>query len=141
MNMHVSRTAALAARDSRRGERGGTRLKFLIVITLLAAVAYTGYQFFPVAYQAYQFKDVMQQKVDRAAAMGQSADSVVTELKASARQYDVPPNAEVKAGARDGRLEATVRFTKPVPLIFYTYQYEFNNTVRSTDLFAPKPNP
>jgi hypothetical protein len=139
MNMHVSRTAC--ASPGRRGERGGTRLKFLIVVILLAAVAYAGYQFIPIAYQAYLFKDVMQQKVDRAAAMGQSADSVVTELKASARQYDVPPNAEVKAGGRDGRLEATVRFTKPVPLIFYTYQYEFNNTVRSTDLFAPKPTP
>lgn len=139
MNMHVSRTACVS--HERQGERGGTRLKFLIVITILAAVAYAGYQFIPIAYQAYLFKDVMQQKVDRAAAMGLPPDSVVTELKASARQYDVPPNAEVKAGTRDGRMEATVRFTKPVPLIFYTYLYEFNNTVKSTDLFAPKPTP
>jgi hypothetical protein len=139
MNMHVSRIAPAAS--DRQGERGGTRLKFLIVVILLAAVAYSGYQFIPIAYQAYLFKDVMQQKVDKAAAMGQPADSVVTELKASARQYDVPPNAEIKAGARDGRLEARVRFTRPVPLIFYTYQYEFDNTVRSSELFAPKSTP
>ncbi|MBA3765925.1 MAG: hypothetical protein H0W99_02840 [Acidobacteria bacterium] len=137
--MHVSRTVCASAR--RRSERGGTRLKFLIVVILLAAVAYTGYQFIPIAYQAYLFKDLMQQKVDRAAAMGQPADLVVTELKASARQYDVPPNAEVKAGARDGRLEARVRFTRPVPLIFYTYLYEFDNTVKSSELFAPKTTP
>ncbi len=139
MNMHISRTAC--ASNRRQGERGGTRLKFLIVVILLAAVAYAGYQFIPIAYQAYQFKDLMQQKVDKAAAMGQPAELVVTELKASARQYDVPPNAEVKASMRDGRLEASVRFTKPIPLIFYTYNYEFDNSVRSSELFAPKQTP
>jgi hypothetical protein len=139
MNMQSSRTAFSA--PDHRGERGGTRLKFLIVVALLAAVAYSGYNYIPVAYQAYLFKDYMQTTVDKATALGQPADWVVTQLKASGAQYDVPPNADVKAQMNNGRMEATVRFSKPIALPFYTYLYTFNNTVRSTDLFTQKPNP
>jgi len=139
MNMQSSCTAFSA--PSRRGERGGTRLKFLIVIALLAAVAYSGYNYIPVAYQAYLLKDYMQTTVDKATAMGQPADWVVTQLKASGAQYDVPPNADVKAQMNNGRMEARVRFSKPVALPFYTYMYTFDNTARSADLFTQKPNP
>lgn len=137
--MQVSSAADRA--PDHRGERGGTRLKFLIVISLLAAVAYSGYNYVPVAFQAYQFKDYMQATVDKAAAMGQPADWVVTQLKASGAQYNVPPNAEIKAQMNNGRMEARVRFSQPVALPFYTYLYTFDNTARSTDLFTQKPNP
>jgi hypothetical protein len=139
MNMQVSRAAKRA--PDRRGERGGTRLKFLIVLIVLAAVAYSGYNYIPVAYQAYLLKDYMQQTVDKAAAMGQPADWVVTQLKASSAQYNVPPNADIKAQMNNGRMEARVRFSQPVALPFYTYLYSFDNTTRSTDLFTQKPNP
>jgi hypothetical protein len=134
--MYLSK-ASLAASD-RRGERGGTRLKFLIVVIILAAVAYSGYQFIPVAYQAYLFKDYMQQNVDKAAAMGQPADWIVMQLKAGGVEYGVPANAEIKAEPRNGRMEARVRFARLVQLPFYTYRYDFDHTVRSSELFAPK---
>jgi hypothetical protein len=139
--MHPSSAARAAQHGRRKGERGESRLKFLIVIIIIAAIAYVGYQFIPLAYQAYQFKDYMQQNVDKAAAMGQSADWVETQLKAASKEYDVPPNAEVKALQRDGRMEATVKYTRPISLIFYTYQYEFDNSVKSSSLFTPKSNP
>ncbi|HEV2912155.1 MAG TPA: hypothetical protein VGX92_02460 [Pyrinomonadaceae bacterium] len=134
--MHQSKASRAAS--ERRAERGGTRLKFLIVVILLAAVAYAGYQYVPVAYQAYLFKDYMQQNVDKAAAMGQPADWVVTQLKAGGAEYGVPANAEIKVEPRNGRMEARVRFARLVPLPFYTYQYDFDHTVRSSELFAPK---
>jgi hypothetical protein len=137
--MHVSRAAYTA--PDRRGERGGSRLKFLIVVAVIAAIAYAGYQFVPIGYQAYQLKDYMQQNVDKAAALGQNTDWVETQLKAGLPQYDVPRNTEVKATMRDGRMEARVRYTRPVNLIFYTYLYEFDNTAKSSDLFTPKSTP
>jgi hypothetical protein len=136
--MHLSRAARAAQHGGRRGERGESRLKFLIVIVVIAAVAYVGYQFIPVAYQAYLFKDYMQQNVDKAAALGQSVDWVETQLKAGAKEYGLPPEAEIKAMQRDGRVEARVRFTRPISLIVYTYPYEFDNSVKSTELFTPK---
>lgn len=130
--MHVSRSAR-----TRRGERGGTRLKFLIVIIVLAVLAYSGYQYIPVAYQAYLFKDYMQQTVDKATGTGQPVSWVETQLKEGGKQYGMP-DPEVKALMRDGRMEARVRFTRPVALPFYTYQYQFDNTVRSTEFFVTK---
>ena len=54
----------------RSGERGGARLKFLIVMAILGARGVRGYFYIPVAYNAYLFKDLMQHKVDAAAALG-----------------------------------------------------------------------
>ncbi len=139
--MHVSGSARAARHGRRRGERGESRLKFLIVIVIIAFIAYAGYQFIPVAYQAYQFKDYMQQNVDKAAAMGQTTDWVETQLKAGGKEYDVPANAQVKAVQRNGRMEARVVFTRPVSLLVYTYQYQFDNSVKSSDLFTPKSTP
>jgi hypothetical protein len=139
--MQASSATRAAQHGGRRGERGESRLKFLIVIIILAVIAYVGYQFIPIAYQAYQFKDYMQQSVDKAAAMGQPSDWVETQLKSIGQEYSVPPNAEVKALQRDGRMEARVRFTRPISLIVYTYPYEFDTTVRSSSLFTPKTTP
>ena len=138
--MHLSQAARAVASD-RRGERGETRLKFLIVVIILAAVAYSGYQFIPVAFEAYQFKDYMQLNVDKAAAMGQPTSWVETQLRAAAGQYGLPSNAEIKAEMRDGRMEARVRFARLIPLLVYTYRYDFDHTVKSSDLFSPKSTP
>src|ERR687886_511443 len=108
--------------SGRRGERGESRVKFLVTIVLLAAVAYAGYQYVPVAIHAYQFKDFMQQTVDKAAALGRGDEWIKTQLKGSFADYDVPDNATVTTAQRDGRLEARVQFTRPIPLIVYTYQ-------------------
>lgn len=134
--------ATRAARHgARRGERGESRLKFLLVVIILATTAYVGYQYIPIAYHAHLFKDYMQQNVDKAAALGQSADWVETQLKAASTEYNIPPYAEVKALQRDGRMEARVRFTRPISLIVYTYQYEFDTSVKSSTLFTPKTTP
>jgi hypothetical protein len=130
--MHVSRSAQM-----RRGERGGTRLKFLIVIIIIAVLAYSGYQYIPVAYQAYLFKDYIQETVDKAAGTGQPASWVETQLTEAGKQYGVP-NPEVKALMRDGRMEARVRFKRTIALPFYTYEYQFDNTARSTEFFITK---
>ena len=123
---------------NRRGERGEGRVKFLITVAILALVAYAGYQYVPVAIRAYQLKDYMQQTVDKASALGQNGEWVKTQLKASFKDYGVPDDAGIATAQRDGRLEATVQFTRPIPLPFYTYQYDFNHTVKSTELLNVK---
>lgn len=122
----------------RIGERGGATLKFLIVLAILGAIAYAGYQYIPVAYEAYTFKDYMQVTVDKAAALGQPAETVKANLKASEAEYGVPPDAVISANQRDGRLEARVQFARAVVFPGYTYQYNFDHTVSSTSLFSAK---
>ncbi|HEX8746154.1 MAG TPA: hypothetical protein VF717_03085 [Pyrinomonadaceae bacterium] len=120
----------------RKGERGEGRLKFLIVLAILAVVGYCAYQYVPVAIQAYQLKDVMQQTVNTAALQSQTtSDSLKKTLTDRAQEYGAPPPppTQVVVVQQDGRWQARVQYTRQIPLLFYTYQYNFDHTVRSFD--------
>lgn len=117
------------------GERGEGRLKFLVVIAILALLAYSGYQYIPVAVQARQFKDVMQQSVNNAAMQSQTADGLKKLLTDRAQEYGAPPPpaTQVEVTLQDGRWQARVRYIRDVSLPFYVYHYDFDNTVKSFD--------
>jgi len=116
----------------RSGERGSASLKFLIVMAILGATAYAGYLYVPVAFQANAYKDLMQHYADVAGAQGYQPSWVSEQLMKSAPEYGVPPNAVITPARRDSRLEVRVRFVRPIEFPGYTYNYEFDQTVKST---------
>jgi hypothetical protein len=120
----------------RHGERGEGRLKFLIVLAILIVVGYCAYQYVPVAIQAYQLKDVMQQTVNTAALQPQTTTELLKKtLTERAQEYGAPPPPATQVGVtiQDGRWQARVQYTRQIPLPFYIYQYNFDNTVKSFD--------
>lgn len=117
---------------ARRSERGGARLKFLIVAAIIAAVAYAGYQFIPIAYQAYQLKDLMQHDVDTAVATGKSPAWVQDQLVKSSEEYGIPAEAVITPSQEDNRIQVRVQFTKPVEFPGFVYNYEFDHTAKSS---------
>lgn len=122
----------------RTSERGSARLKFIVVIGIIAIIAYSGYQFIPVAYQAYQFKDLMQHEVDTAAALGRPASWVKDQLTKSTAEYGVPADAVISPALQDNRMEVRVQYTQPVEFPGYTYNYEFDYTVKSSTFLTIK---
>ena len=116
----------------RKSERGGARLKFLIVAAIIIAVAYAGYQFIPIFYQAYQIKDLMQHDVDTAVAMGKPATWVQEQLVKSSKEYGIPANAIITPTQQDNRIEVRMQFTLPVEFPGYVYNYEFDHTAKSS---------
>jgi hypothetical protein len=119
----------------RCGERGGSRLNFTILLVVLIAGAYVGYQYVPVAYQASLYKVYMQDTVDKAVAAGKPMAWVEEQLKSGGNDYDVPTDAVFKVENRDSHLEVNARWTRPITLPGYTYQYNFDHTVRSIGLY------
>src|SRR5262245_13723184 len=119
-------------KPSRSNERGSARLKFLVVVAILGSIAYAGYLYVPVAYRAYLFKDLMQHYVDVAAANGYQPNWVGDQLTKSLPEYELPQDAIIAPSQRDSRIECRVTYTKVIEFPGYTYQYEFDNTVRST---------
>ena len=120
----------------RHGERGEGRLKFLLILAVLALIGYSCYQYVPVAVRAYQLKDVMQQTVNTAAMQPQTtSDSLRKLLIDRAQEYGAPPPpaTQVSVTQTDARWQARVQYTRDIPLPFYTYQYNFDNTVKSFD--------
>jgi hypothetical protein len=122
----------LVSRKDRSGERGGARLKFMIVALVLGAMAYGGYLFVPVWYQFWVIKDRMKTEVNLAATMGLPPSSVVDKLKASAVETNLPPDAVITIAQVDNCLAVKVEFTHNVELPGYTYPYKFDETVKST---------
>jgi hypothetical protein len=114
-------------------EEGGARLNLLIVLFIIVVGAYSVMNYAPVAYQSSEYKDVMQSKVDQAVAFGYTGEWVATQLRASANQYGVPPEATITAVQKNGRMEAAVRYTRPIPMPGFIYDYEFDHTARSTN--------
>ena len=122
----------------RAGQRGGARFNFLVAALLIGLAAYSAYHYVPVAYQAYLFKDYMQETVNKAAyPPGQTADWVAQQLRAAARDYDVPPDMQVSVQNDNGRLAARVTWTRPVQLPGYVYQYNFDHTALSSGFINP----
>jgi hypothetical protein len=128
-----------AKQVARHSERGSSTVKFIIVLAIVGVIVYMGIQYVPVAYNYRSFKNYMQESVDTAAVTGQGSEWVRSRLQANAKEYGVPPEAKINSNLQDGRVTATVQFTRPVNLLpIWTYNYPFDYTVKSTDLFSSR---
>jgi hypothetical protein len=117
----------------RRGEQGGARFNFVLVVVVIGLVAYSAYNYVPVAYSAYLFKDLMQETVNKAAYPPvKSNDWIAQQLRAAAKEYDLPEDADVRVQNENGRIAARVTWTRPVQLPGYVYEYDFDYTARSS---------
>ena len=122
----------------RSNERGGGRLAFLIVMTVIVATGYAGYLYVPVSFHAHTYKDLMQHYANTAAAQGYQPSWAGEQLLKSAAEYDVPANAIITPVRRDDRVEVRVQYVKPIEFPGYTYNYEFDHTVKSTAFLVTK---
>jgi len=113
-------------------ERGGARLKLIVFLVIFAIIIYAGYLYIPVSIDAYYYKDIMQNMVNQAAAQGSDANWVKDQLLKNAPDYHVPPDATIQASVQDKRIQARVKFTRPIVTPVYTYNYEFDYTAAST---------
>lgn len=131
----MNRADETRRRAGRPGERGGSRLSFVLVLLAVAAASYVLYQFVPVMYNASLYRVYMQDTVNKAAVTGQTVEWVKTQLRDGGKEYQVPPDALIEAQNRDKRIEARVSWTRHVRLPGYVYQYSFDHTVTSSTFF------
>jgi len=124
--------------ERRRGERGGSRIKFLIVVLIFAAAGYAGYLWVPVQFDAYRFKDLMQHDADVAATQGYPVTWISDQLKKSLPEYNVPADAVITPTQQENRMAVRVQYTRPIEFLGYTYQYEFDHTAKSTAFLSIK---
>lgn len=119
-------------------ERGSGRVQFLIVMTVIVAAAYAGYLYVPVSFRAHAYKDLMQHYADVTATQGYAPSWAGEQLLKSSAEYDVPQNAIITPVRRDDRVEVRVQYVKPIEFPGYTYNYEFDHTVKSTAFLVVK---
>lgn len=134
----MNRSCDASTTSKRHGERGQARAKFLITLSVIVFASYIGYQYVPVAFQSYQYRDFMQQSVDKGAALGKPSEWVKEQLVKNGNEYGVPPNANVVIAQTEGAMEARVQFKRPISMLVYTYDYEFDKTVKSSTMWSIK---
>jgi Flp pilus assembly protein TadG len=117
----------------RRGERGSATVKFIIILVIVGALLYGGIQYVPVAYQYSKYRSYMQESVNTAAISAQSTEWVRNRLVTSASEYGVPRDAKIVTNVQDGKIVATVQFTRPINLLpgIWTYNYAFDYSAKS----------
>jgi hypothetical protein len=123
---------------SRPGERGGSRLKFLIVVVIVGITAYAGYLYVPVQFDAMRFKDLMQHDADVAATQGYPITWITDQLKKSLAEFNIPADAVITPSQQDNRMAVRVQYTRPIEFFGYTYEYEFDHTAKSTAFLTIK---
>jgi hypothetical protein len=122
----------------RRGQRGGARFNFAVLVLVIGLAGYSAYNYAPVAYHAYLLKDFMQETVNKAAyPPAKSDDWVAQQLRAASDEYDLPSDANIRVQNENGRITARVTFTRPVQLPGYVYEYNFDHTARSSGFINP----
>jgi hypothetical protein len=107
-------------------------------MTVLCAGAYVGYLYVPVAFNAHTYKDLMQHYADVTVAQGYPPSWAAEQLLKSSAEYQIPANAVITSAQRDNRVEIKVHYVLPIELPGYTYNYEFDHTVKSTAFLAFK---
>ena len=123
---------------TRSNERGGARFKFLVVVAIIGLVAYCGYLFIPIAYNAYLFRDLMQRNVDAATALSHTPAWLKEQLVRSAPEYGIPADAVVTPTQEENRMQVRVQYRIPIKFPGYTYEYEFDKTVKSAQFLITK---
>ena len=139
MNKKLVRRNSRQFGSDRSGERGQGRLKFLIVMLVLISIGYSLYLYVPIAYDGYVLKDYMQHEVDVAAASGYDENWLKTQLTKSGKDYNIPVNAEIVPARAEGRWQLTVKYTRQIQFPGgYVYDYNFDQTVKSTQFLVGK---
>ena len=123
---------------ARRGERGGARLKFMIVVAIIGVIAFALYVCIPVAYDAYLLKDLMQHDVNVAVAAGYPPSWIRDQLTKASKEYNVPADALIEPTMQDNKMQVRVQFVRPIDFMLFTYQYDFDHTARSTEFLTIK---
>ena len=123
---------------TRISERGGARLKFVIVAAIIGIVAYVCYMCIPVFYQAYQIKDLMKHEVDAAVALGKPTSWVVEQVVRQGPDYGLPKDAVITPTQQDSRVELRVQYRQPIEFPGYTYDYDFDYTAKSSNFLSTK---
>ncbi len=131
--MNQSSEADLRCRHSQ--QRGGARLNFLIFMALLAAAVYVGYQVIPVFYQATTLKVYMQDTVNAATAANRTPEWARQQIISSRDEYGIPSDAAIEVSKNERRIELRVRFTREISLPGYVYEYDFDHTSKSQNIF------
>ncbi|HTR46212.1 MAG TPA: hypothetical protein VMM16_02335 [Verrucomicrobiae bacterium] len=118
-------------RSNQIGERGGSKINFLITIVVLGAMAFAGVKIVPVYFANYQFQDAIQTEARFAlsAYPKKSVEDVRDDCFKKVQELDLPIKREsikVIMDPATGTLDISADYTVTFDLAVYQWTHDFH---------------
>jgi predicted membrane protein len=111
----------------RNNERGGTKLKTLLVLAILFAMVFSIVKVVPIYVLNYEFQDSMQEEATYASVNRKTADQIRTDLGKKLQSLGLAADAnDIQVTANEGNVTISLEYTVPVNLAVYQLQLHFH---------------
>jgi hypothetical protein len=114
----------------RNGERGGSRLNFVLTLLVLAAMVFTAVKIVPPYFANYQFQDAVQSEA-RFALAGyprKTEDDIRDDIWRKAQELSIPlkKREDIQILFQQGDVTISTDYSVPVDLMVYQLTLEFH---------------
>jgi hypothetical protein len=111
------------------GERGGSKLKLLLTLVFVGALAFTAVKIIPVYVNNYQFQDSVEAE-SRFALTGypkKSVDDIRDDIFKKAQEVGIPAKREdIRVNVANGSVEIGLDYSVPIDLKVYQFTLQFH---------------
>ena len=112
------------------GERGGSKLNFLITLVVLGSIGYAGFKVVPAYVNDYQFQDFIQTE-SRYALAGypkKSPDDIRNDVIKKAKELDLPLKSEdIRIAVTNTSVDVSADYSVLFDLSVYQWTHDFHH--------------
>jgi YbbR domain-containing protein len=109
------------------GEKGGSKLKTVFALAIVAALVFAVVKIVPVYVTNYQLQDSMQEEATFASVNRKSADQIKTDMEKRLENLGISVDpSTIEVSAFGGNVQISLEYTIPVDLTVYQLQLHFH---------------
>jgi Domain of unknown function (DUF4845) len=119
----------------RASQRGASRLKLLLFLSLAVAVIYVGVKVIPILVNNMQFQDAIESTARFASVNRQTVDDIRTAVLKEAENEDIPIAAnDIHVKGDGGNVEIAADYSVTINLVVYQWTLNFHPYARNNRL-------
>jgi len=125
----MSRSAQIGDTSKKLGERGGSKLNFLLTIVILGALVFAAVKIVPVYVANFEFQDSIQSE-SRFALAGypkKSVDDIRDDVFKKAQELGIPAKEDdIQVTVDNSDVDIALDYTVPINLAVYQFTLQFH---------------
>lgn len=116
-------------------ERGGARIKTVLVLIVLGYAIFCAVKIVPPYFANYQLQDSMREEAAYASASRKQADDIRADIEKKLKQLGIPADSkDIQVSDDAGNVKISVDYTVPVDLAVYQLQLHFHPQANNASL-------
>lgn len=116
-------------------ERGGARLKSLLVLIVFGSAIFCAVKIVPSYFANYQLQDSIRQIATYASVTRQKDDELKADVEKKVKQLGIPADSnDIQVSDDSGNVQISVDYTVPIDLAVYQFQLHFHPQATNASL-------